>query len=89
MSAIHTSTITSKGQITIPAEMRKALELVPGKRVAFRMGHGQITLEAVKDDITAAFGILKSGKTVSLEQMEQTIAESATSRFHNGMNNDK
>jgi AbrB family looped-hinge helix DNA binding protein len=34
------ATVTSKGQITIPAEVRKALGLRPGDRVVFRMVNG-------------------------------------------------
>ena len=30
-----TATVTSKGQITIPAEVREALKLKPGEKVAF------------------------------------------------------
>ena len=34
------SSITSKGQVTIPAEVRKALNLKPGNKVTFQIqGH--------------------------------------------------
>jgi antitoxin PrlF len=82
---MHTSTITSKGQVTIPVEMRKILGLDPGKRVAFRLEDGHITLEAVRDDITAAFGMLKADRHISIEEMKQAIAESATSRCETGV----
>ena len=82
---MHTSTITSKGQVTIPVEMRKMLGLDPGKRVAFRLEDGHITLEAVRDDVTAAFGMLKADRHVSIEEMDQAVAESAASRFESGV----
>ena len=82
---MHTSTITSKGQVTIPAEMRRQLGLVPGRRVAFGIRDGRIVLEAVKDDITAAFGMLKSDKSVGIEEMDQAIEQGIASRFRDGI----
>jgi antitoxin PrlF len=37
--------VTTKGQITIPAEVRKALNLMPGSRVLFRVEDGRVLLE--------------------------------------------
>ena len=82
---MHTSTITSKGQVTIPAQMRKRLGLVPGGRVAFGIQDGRIVLEAVKDDITAAFGMLKSDKAVGIEEMDQAIEQGIATRFRDGI----
>ena len=81
---MHTSTITSKGQVTIPAEMRRRLGLVPGGRVAFGIRDGRIVLEAVKDDITAAFGMLKSDKPVGIKDMDQAIEDGIANRFRGG-----
>jgi AbrB family looped-hinge helix DNA binding protein len=74
---MHTSTITSKGQVTIPAELRKTLGLMPGNRIAFRLEGDNILLEAVKDDITAAFGMLDADRYVSVEEMDQAAATKA------------
>ena len=82
MSDVHTSTVTSKGQVTIPADMRRMLGLDPGKQVAFRLEDGHIRLEAVRDDITASFGILAADRHVSLEDMDRAVAEGAAARFH-------
>jgi len=38
------SRLTSKGQATIPAEVRKALRLAAGDRVAFEVKNGKVTL---------------------------------------------
>jgi antitoxin PrlF len=38
------SRLTSKGQATIPAEVRKALRLAAGDRVAFEVKNGKATL---------------------------------------------
>lgn len=40
------STITSKGQVTIPKRIRDALRLVPGSSVEFRVGtDGNVVIE--------------------------------------------
>lgn len=38
------STLTSKGQATIPAEIRQALNLRPGDKVMFEIHNNQVTL---------------------------------------------
>ena len=76
-----TSTVTTKGQVTIPSKLRKALGLSPGRKVTFHLENGKITLEPVRDDITDAFGILKSERGVSAEEMNEAIAEAAVERF--------
>jgi len=40
------ATITSKGQITIPASVRKALGLEAGDRVVFRLEDGRALIQA-------------------------------------------
>jgi antitoxin PrlF len=76
-----TSTVTTKGQVTIPSKLRKALGLSPGKKVAFRLEDGKITLEPLKDDITAAFGLLKSRRGVSVDEMDEAIVQAVAERF--------
>ena len=44
------SHVTSKGQITIPAAVRRALGLEPGDRVVFRVERGRAIL-AKRDDL--------------------------------------
>ncbi len=74
---MHTSSITSKGQVTIPAQIRKSLALTVGQKVGFSFKDDVITIIPVEEDISAAFGLLKATKTVSLEQMDKAIIESS------------
>ena len=76
------SALTSKGQVTIPKELREKLNLAPGDKVKFFM-HPDGTLAILpKKPVSALFGILRSRVSpVSLEDMEAGIAEGATSRF--------
>lgn len=47
------ATVTSKGQITIPIEVRKALGLAAGSRVVFRMVDGSTVIQAENATETA------------------------------------
>lgn len=38
------TSVTQKGQATIPAKMREALDIKPGDQVVFEMIHGKLTL---------------------------------------------
>lgn len=41
------SAVTSKGQTTIPAEIRRALNINPGDRVSFSIDNGRVVLEKI------------------------------------------
>ena len=68
-----TSTITVKGQVTIPVEIRRLLNLQAGDQVAFIIDNDRIALEHRQRRIEAAFGLLKAERSVGLEEMEQAI----------------
>ena len=74
---MQTSTLTSKGQVTIPAEVRKRLGLHPGDRVGFIVDGGEVRLVRKENRIEAAFGICKSDTSVSLEDMERIVRQRA------------
>lgn len=67
------STITTKGQVTIPYEIRQQLHLKPGDKVAFIVEEGHVILSGKINNIEAAFGLVKSKRSVSLSQMEKAI----------------
>ena len=55
------STVTSKGQVTIPQEIRRALGIRQGSRVAFstRNGVAQLrVLHRAPDSVVSGFGML-------------------------------
>ena len=76
-----TATITSKGQITIPADVRQALAIDAGDRVEFvQIESGQFLFVAANRSVTelkSMFG--KPAKVVSLEEMNMTIASRGAS----------
>lgn len=71
-----TATLTSKGQITIPASVRAALGLDTGSRVEFvDNGKGQFAIVPATSPVAALKGLLgKPAKPVSIEDMNRAIA---------------
>jgi AbrB family looped-hinge helix DNA binding protein len=78
-----TSTVTSKGQVTIPKEVRDALRIGSGDRVAFILREdGVVEMRPETVDLKDLYGVLKrTGKPVTIEAMNEAIAESAAERF--------
>ncbi|WP_137890820.1 AbrB/MazE/SpoVT family DNA-binding domain-containing protein [Ramlibacter sp. 2FC] len=71
-----TATVTSKGQITIPAQIREALHVGTGDRVEFvQIEPGRYEFIAATRSVTELKGMFgKHGKTVSIEDMNAAIA---------------
>ena len=69
------SIITSKGQITIPKEVRETLGLETGDRLTFRMREdGVVELQPETFDVFALCGIIKpTVRGVTVEQMNEAI----------------
>ena len=77
------ATITSKGQTTIPKEIREQFDLQPGDRIFFSVNEaGRIEIQPLID-ITAIKGLLKrpKGKVVTVEQMNDAPLQGARRRF--------
>lgn len=70
------ATVTSKGQITIPARIREALHVSAGDRVEFvEVEPGRFEFIAATRSVTDLKGMFgKPGKTVSIEDMNAAIA---------------
>lgn len=77
------SAMSSKGQITVPQEIREALGLQTGDRVSFRIRRdGVIELIPESLDLLSLRGMLKPRqKGVTLAQMDRAIAEGAEGRW--------
>ena len=73
------SVVTSKGQITIPVEVRQRLGLETGHRVDFvEIDSGQFALVAATVDLKSLRGMVaKPPKPVSIEDMNRSIRERA------------
>jgi len=76
-----TATISSKGQITIPADVRNALKVDSGDRVEFvEVAPGRYEFVAATQSVTALKGMFgKARKSVSIEAMNLAIAQRGAS----------
>ena len=73
---MSSATVTSKGQITIPASVRVALGLDTGSRDEFvETESGRFSIIPVTSPVASLKGMLgKAGKPVSIEQMNEAIS---------------
>jgi len=78
-----TSTLTSKGQITVPKEIRDHLKLRTGQRLEFQVAaDGRVVMRPRSRDVRDLKGIVRTSrrKTVSVEEMNQVIAQGFSRR---------
>lgn len=76
-----TATLTSKGQITIPVDVRNDLKVEAGDRVEFiQIAPGRYEFVAVTHSVNELKGMFgKPAKTVSVEDMNKAIAKRGAS----------
>jgi len=68
------ATISSRGQITIPSDVRTTLSLKKGDKVNFIIIGNEVKFLPVTKDITSLKGFIeKPPKPVSIEEMNKTI----------------
>ena len=74
-----TATVSSKGQITIPANVRQSLQVVAGDRVEFvEVEPGRFEFFAATRSVRELKGMFgKARKSVSIEDMNKVIATRA------------
>jgi len=71
-----TATLTSKGQTTVPTEVRKFLNLKAGDKLEFKLNPGEntVTLKAVNLDVLNLRGLLKSKEMKPYNADERAVA---------------
>lgn len=57
-----TTTITQRGQVTIPAEVRRLLGVKPRDKVTFSILDGEVRLTPVSLSLESAYGSVKASK---------------------------
>ncbi len=82
------ATVTSKGQVTLPAEIRKHLGLTQGSRIAFVLDDdGHVTIEVPKypsvASLQGAAGSLR--RPLPWAQVQATIREESAARYTPGL----
>lgn len=80
---MYTATVTSKGQTTIPAELRERLGIEPGTKLVFTvLPDGRVIMQAQTGTVADLAGLLRreGQRPVSIEEMDQGIAEAVALR---------
>jgi antitoxin PrlF len=76
-----TATLTSKGQITIPAVVRDSLHIGVGDRLEFiQTGEGRFEIIAASKDVSSLKGMIQTTKKVSIEDMNAAIRQRASNK---------
>jgi len=70
-----TSTITAKGQITIPKEIRKALGLKTADRLLFLEEKGRVILYPVRGNILDVHGTIRQNKPLDFKNLRKKTKE--------------
>ncbi len=70
---MKSSSLTSKGQVTIPHELREALQLHPGDRLGFELVDNKIFIFKQTNDISHAFGMYKVNKKITDADIQKSI----------------
>ena len=80
------ATMTSKGQVTVPARLRSALGLKSGDKLVFRRGKdGKVEVEALSSTLSDLVGIVsKAPVSVDGNQIALWVRQSRTARWRSG-----
>jgi antitoxin PrlF len=79
----YTATLTSKGQVTVPQEVRRQLRLRSGQQLKFTVeSDRRIVVTPLYRRLSELVGILpKPKRTVTLEEMDKAIRQAAVERY--------
>jgi len=72
---MSTATVTSKGQVTIPKDVRDALNLKKGTELTFVVQQdGSVLVRPKTRSLRDMMGMLKTDRHVTVEEMNEIIA---------------
>lgn len=80
----ETSTVTSKGQVTIPKRVRQQLGIEPGQTVSFVVTDGEARLVPTADDPLEELRSLREEIRFEREELDEMLAESKRAWDHLG-----
>lgn len=77
------ATVTEKGQVTIPVEVRNRLRLRAGQKIRFAIeDDGRAMIAPVETRLSDLAGLLgKPKRSVTLEEMDEAIRQGAVDRY--------
>ena len=84
---MSTTTLTSKGQLTLPKDIRDRLGLKPGDKLSCAVvGDDQIVMRRKTRDVSDLVGLLHvPGKRATIEEMNEAAKQGAVARVTAGM----
>ncbi len=72
------STVTTKGQTTLPKDVRKLLGLQPGDKLRYILLDGEVRILRARPVLDLEGALKRPGqKTVTLDEMDEAIATGA------------
>jgi antitoxin PrlF len=79
---MSTATVTAKGQVTIPADVRRRMRLDAGDRIEFvEVEDGEYLIKPANDDVRTLKGLLRTpSKSISVADMNAMIRRRASGR---------
>ena len=80
---MKTYTITPKGQVTIPSEIREKLKLRPGDKITYQDTAAGIVLKPAKTDMMDDFGFLKGRRQpAELDKIRKAVRKKIAEKGH-------
>jgi AbrB family looped-hinge helix DNA binding protein len=84
---IAQSRLTTQGQISVPAEVRRKLGVAPGGAISWeQLETGEIVVRRADkltfDEVRARFAHLRPRRPVTPEQMDAAVAEHLAAKHH-------
>lgn len=77
-NAVQESTLTIKGQTTVPRQVREALGLGPGDKLRYLvLDDGEVRLMRSRKVASLSGALRRDGPAVTLQQMDAAIADAA------------
>lgn len=81
-----TTSVTQKGQATIPVTIRKKLGIKPNTKIVFELKNGnEATITPVKDFFTMK-GSVKSRKPFNIDAMEKAVKDALINKYVKKLN---
>lgn len=75
------ATLTQRGQVTVPVEVRRILGIKPRDKIAFRIEEDEVRLAAVKFTLETAYGSIKPlGRPENFKKIGRQAKEEHTKR---------
>jgi len=69
------STVTRKGQVTIPMVIREKLDIAYGEKVEFTVNeHDEVVIRLVKVNLEDVYGVLKNRKPAGTHEDHRRLA---------------